>query len=184
MAEDGRVTPIVTANGLSIALRAPFSRVALRGRAADPKFAQGVESVAGIAPPAVANTAVSGLLATLLWLGPDEWLLLSETQEGADLVARLHTALKAVPHAATDVSDARVVFTVAGPRAADVLAKGCTLDLHPRVFGQGRCAQTLLAKASIILHQRGPEPTFDLYVARSFAEYVQAWLVQAALEYS
>jgi sarcosine oxidase subunit gamma len=68
-----------------------------------------------------------------------------------------------------------------------VLAKGCPLDLHPRAFATGNCAQSLLAKASVLIHlpnddaQRGP--TFDLYVARSFAHYLFAWLEDAGREY-
>jgi len=181
---DVQQASLLAARDLSIGLRAPFARVGLRGRGEDARFLQAVESVAGVAPPLAAGHAATGLLATLLWLGPDEWLLASETQEGADLVVRLRTAFKGIAAAATDLSDARVVFCVAGIRARDVLSKGCPIDLHPRAFGQGRCAQSLLAKASVIVHQRGPEPTFDLYVARSFAEYVEAWLLEAGREYS
>jgi sarcosine oxidase subunit gamma len=63
------------------------------------------------------------------------------------------------------------------------MMKGCSLDLHPREFGPGRCAQSTLAKAQIILHQLDDGPTYDLYVARSFAEYLWAWLEDASLEY-
>ena len=87
-------------------------------------------------------------------------------------------------HAAiTDVTDGRVAFRVAGPSARDVLAKGCPLDLHPRAFPPGRCAQSLLAKASVLIHlvDDGPErgPSFDVYVARSFADYLWTWLEDA-----
>ncbi len=183
MADARQATTLLAGRDLSIGVRAPFARVALRGHGDDVRFRQAVESVAGVAPPLVAGHAATGLLATLLWLGPDEWLLASETQEGADLVVRLRNAFKGMAAAATDLSDARVVFSLTGIRARDVLAKGCSIDLHPRAFGQGRCAQSLLAKAAVIVHQRGPEPAFDLYVARSFAEYVQAWLLEAGREY-
>ena len=68
-------------------------------------------------------------------------------------------------------------------RARDLLAKGCSLDLHPRVFGRGGCAQSHLAKAQVVLHQVSDEPAFDLYVLRSFADYLWAWLEDAAGEY-
>ena len=61
----------------------------------------------------------------------------------------------------------------AGPRARDVLAKGCALDLHPRAFGTGRCAQTLLGRARSILEQLADEPlTYGMLVRNSFAAYV------------
>jgi sarcosine oxidase, subunit gamma len=76
---------------------------------------------------------------------------------------------------------------VAGPSARDVLAKGTPLDLHPRAFPPGRCAGTLLAKASVLIHlldddaERGA--SFDVYVARSFAHYVWTWLEDGGREY-
>jgi sarcosine oxidase subunit gamma len=82
-----------------------------------------------------------------------------------------------------DVSDSRAVITLSGPRALDVLAKGCPLDLHPRVFSPGRCAQSLLAKAHVLLHRVDDAPTFEIYVHRSFADYLWTWLEDAAAEY-
>jgi sarcosine oxidase subunit gamma len=63
------------------------------------------------------------------------------------------------------------------------LAHGCSLDIHPRVFGPGQCAQTLLARVPVIIHQRGDEPSFDIYVQRSLAEYLWSWLEDAAQPY-
>ena len=105
----------------------------------------------------------------------------------AGLLASLREALAGVHAAITDVTDGRVAFRVAGPSARDVLAKGCPLDLHPRAFPPGRCAQSLLAKASVLIHlvdddpERGP--SFDVYVARSFAQYLWTWLEDAGREY-
>ena len=78
-------------------------------------------------------------------------------------------------------------MSVAGPSAREVLAKGCPLDLHPRSFPPARCAQSLLAKAAVLIHliddvpARGP--SFDVYVARSFAHYLWTWLEDAGREY-
>ena len=66
----------------------------------------------------------------------------------------------------------------------DVLAKGCTLDLHPSVFGQGICAQSNLAKANVLISM-GHEPhAFDLIVRRSFSDYLLRWLKVATAEYT
>jgi len=64
-----------------------------------------------------------------------------------------------------------------------VLAKGCTLDLHPRSFATGRCAQTGLAKASILISKFDDVPTFEVFVRRSFAEYLALWLQHAGAGY-
>ncbi len=72
---------------------------------------------------------------------------------------------------------------ISGENAVAVLAKGCTLDLHPKVFHAGRCAQTGLAKASILIAKVDDVPTFDIFVRRSYAEYLALWLQHAGGEY-
>ena len=102
-----------------------------------------------------------------LWLGPDEWLVIGAHEEDFRDAA-----------AAVDVSANRVCFELAGDDVEDVLAQGCSLDLHPSVFAPGRCAQTLLAKAQVILHRRDAE-TFRILVRPSYANYLRAWLADA-----
>jgi sarcosine oxidase subunit gamma len=102
-----------------------------------------------------------------LWLGPDEWLVIGSREEDFPDAA-----------AAVDVSAARICFELAGDDVEDVLAQGCSLDLHPSVFRPGRCAQTLLAKAQVILHRRD-EATFRVLVRPSYANYLRAWLEDA-----
>ena len=103
----------------------------------------------------------------VIWLGPDEWLVLGGREEDY-----LDAA------AAVDVSANRVCFELAGDDVEDVLAQGCSLDLHPSVFTPARCAQTLLAKAQVILH-RTDAGTFRIFVRPSYAPYLRAWLEDA-----
>jgi sarcosine oxidase, subunit gamma len=103
----------------------------------------------------------------VLWLGPDEWLVLGAREQDFPEAA-----------AAVDVSANRVCFELAGEDVEDLLAQGCALDLHPSVFAPGRCAQTLLARAQVILH-RPDERTFRILVRPSFAPYLRAWLEDA-----
>jgi sarcosine oxidase subunit gamma len=103
----------------------------------------------------------------VLWLGPDEWLVVGAREEDYPGAA-----------AVVDVSANRVCFELVGNDVEDVLAQGCSLDLHPSVFAPGRCAQTLLAKAQVILHRTEHE-TFRIFVRPSFAPYLRAWLEDA-----
>ncbi|EEP84790.1 sarcosine oxidase gamma subunit [Burkholderia mallei GB8 horse 4] len=64
-------------------------------------------------------------------------------------------------------------------RARDVLARGCPLDLHPRVFGVGQCAQSHYFKASITLVPTGDD-SYDIVVRRSFADYFCRIMLDAA----
>jgi sarcosine oxidase subunit gamma len=102
-----------------------------------------------------------------LWLGPDEWLVIGAREEDFPEAA-----------AAVDVSASRVCFELVGDDVEDVLAQGCSLDLDASVFAAGQCAQTLLAKAQVILHRRDAE-TFRILVRPSYANYLRAWLEDA-----
>ena len=79
-----------------------------------------------------------------------------------------------------DVSANRVGIEVAGPDAARLLAFGCSLDLDHPAFGMGRCAQTVVARAGVVLWQVDEVPTYRLLVRPSFAAYLHAWLEDAA----
>jgi sarcosine oxidase subunit gamma len=64
---------------------------------------------------------------------------------------------------------------LSGPPVRDVLAQGCPLDLHARVFKPGMSAGSHYFKASIRLWQCSEAPTYELLVRRSFMGYV--WLM-------
>jgi sarcosine oxidase, subunit gamma len=65
-----------------------------------------------------------------------------------------------------------------------VLEKVCALDLHPRVFGPGQCAQTLLGRTQAVLWQIDTEPTYRLLVRCSFAAYLADLLLDAMAEFA
>ncbi len=161
----------------------PFRTILnLRGDVADKAFGDAIESVIGVGPPETPNTAAGKSGRTVLWLGPDEWWLVS-TKPDVRLADRLRKALGDQHAAVTEVGEGRTCIEIAGPNARDVLAKACPLDLHPRVFSAGQCAQSHFAKAGGLIHQVSEEPAYDLYVLRSFAEYLWRWLEDAAQEY-
>ncbi|MFE9396918.1 sarcosine oxidase subunit gamma [Streptomyces flavidovirens] len=155
----------------------------------DPKgpAADAVELALGIPLPLEPNTSVRGGELAALWLGPDEWLVVGPAGTQHELEARLRAAFDdvAATAAVVDVSAQRTTLLVAGPSAPDLLAQGCSLDLHPRSFGAGRCAQTTLARAQVVLVPRDEhKPGFWVLVRSSFAGYLAEWLLDAASEWS
>ncbi|MBM3600408.1 MAG: sarcosine oxidase subunit gamma [Alphaproteobacteria bacterium] len=179
----GALPPGVGQGGVVMAERALVGKLVLRGDADDAGFRDAVRGALGFDLPLAANTASGAESTTALWLGPNEWLV--ATAPGAETAAAvsLKVALSGRHASVTDVSDSRTVIRLSGANARDVLAKGCPIDLHPRVFGPGRVAQSLVARAGVILHQVDESPTFDLYVVASFAGYLWDWLVDAAAEF-
>lgn len=161
----------------------PRGQIVLRGDLGTRSFGAGVVEVLGVAPPAAPTTVASAAGAAILWLGPDEWLVVVDDDSAAGTLTGLARCLAGVDHAVVDVSHSRGVITVSGARARDVLAKGSAIDLHPREFGVGRCVQSRLARCHMLLHQVSDAPAYDLYVQRSFMAYAFAFLEDAGREY-
>jgi sarcosine oxidase subunit gamma len=151
----------------------------LRGNPADAQFAQAVLQHTGLHLPLRANTASIDPQRQLLWLGPDEWLLKVSDRQGEAIAAALRAALSGSHSAVVDVGHGSTTLTLRGPGAAELLARGCPLDLHPRAFGAGALAQTHVAKASVTLLCLAPSDHFELTVRRSFADYLFRWLCAA-----
>jgi len=128
--------------------------------------------------PLTPNTAWEQGARAALWLGPDEWLIIGPPGGVTAIVAELDAALAGLHHSAIDVSAGRAALELEGPGARDLLSKGCSLDLHPRVWTVGSCAQTLLAAAPVILCER--KDRTRVLVRSSFADYLADWLVDAA----
>ena len=118
----------------------------------------------------------------LVWLGPDEFLLLCEAGSEPDLHSQLSLDLDGVHAAVTNVTDSLCALALGGSAVRQVLAKGCNLDLHPSKFATGDCAQTMLAHAGVTLIAQDAD-RFMLICRTSFAAYTLDWLEDAALEF-
>ena len=152
-----------------------------------------VAQLLGAPLPTEPNTAVRSGELTTMWLGPDEFLVVAPadptdvraTGFATALESDLRRAVAGENGAVVDVSAHRTTIELSGDRVLDVLAKGCSLDLHPNVFTVGRCEQVLLGRAPVLLLARGGDsPAYLLLVRSSFATYVADWLLDASLEYA
>src|SRR5688500_11223351 len=109
------------------------------------RFGDAVRDAFGVALPSRPNTTARDDAVTAYWLGPRSWLLVAESSTSRlDGFPDKRDALNATGGALFDVSASRVALRVAGPQASTVLSASCPLDLHPRVFGVGACAQSML----------------------------------------
>jgi sarcosine oxidase subunit gamma len=139
----------------------------------------------GVELPTAPNTWVPAGTGRAVWLGPDEWLLSSTTEAPEELEARVRAAALELGGSATDVSAQRIGLRLTGARVRDVLAKGCSIDLHPRVFGRGSSAQTMLGQAGVVLLALSDAADDVVVLVRSsFAGYLADWLLDAALEFT
>ena len=135
--------------------------------------------------PHNASMIVAGDDVEVIWLGPDECLATSRGRAALTLELQLRQAVAEHGGAAVDVSAQRTALRLHGERARDVLAKGCSIDLHPKVFGLGAAVQTMLGQAAIVLIPLNDNGTdYRMLVRSSFAGYLAEWLVDAAEEFA
>ena len=117
---------------------------------------------------------------TVVWMGPDEWLVVSLLEAGA-MVDGLRAAADGGHAAIVDVSANRTVLELAGHGAREVLEKGCPADLHPREFADDAAITTTLARIPVLLW-KVDATSFRLLPRASFAPYVATWLLDAMQE--
>lgn len=170
------------AGGITLQERAYLGKVSLRGDAGNEAFAKAASRVLDCALPSEPNTAASSDDYTVFWLGPDEWLIHCAEDTRQSLIDVLRAALEGQHSAVVDVSDYYIVMRLSGARTLEVLSKGTPLDLHPRAFATGACAQTRFGHATVLLH-KAADDTVDLQVRWSFAEYVWTHIVDGTREY-
>lgn len=162
--------PMPTASATSVLAR----------RGAGTAVAERIRALCGLDTPA-GPRRVAGADIAFTGVGPGAWLAVAPHDIDAAWPARLGAALAGVA-SVVDQSGGRAIARLGGPRAADLLAKGCFVDLHPSVFPPGAAASTLLAQVSVTL-ARIDAAEFELAIPRSFTAAFAHWLGVAAAEY-
>jgi len=177
----GRFTALTAASGGELSIRElPLvSQLNLRADPKDTVVLHRLAAALGFTLPVEPITVSSHEDRRALWLGPDEWLVVGPVGQEAAIELELRNGLSGALGSIVDVSANRTVLEIGGPKALELLAHGVPIDLDARSFAPGRCAQTLLAKAQVIIETRD-ESTFHLFVRASFASYVADWLLDAA----
>ena len=179
LASNTSANPDGSAIGLIFSEMAHLGKLNLRGQN---DLAKAVKVITGCTFPPKANRFQSAGDRHVVWLGPDEYLLLCEAGKEQELQDSLKNSIPSPHFAITDVSDSLCALSLRGPAVRAVLAKGCGLDLHPKKFTTGQSAQSLLALSAVTL-MAVADDAFILICRTSFAPYVQRWLADAALEY-
>ena len=126
--------------------------------------------------------------ASMLWLGPDEWMLITVSEMANDVLSKARDALAGVHHQFVDVGDYYTVIEIAGPKAREVLMKLTTLDVHSRAFRKGMVAGSVFGHANAVLWQTDDDaaeggPTFRLIIRWSMADYLWCLLARAGREW-
>ena len=172
-------------NNFSMKEKTPVAKINLRGKLENEEFASKVEKILGMILPNEACSASNKEKITSLWLGPNEWLIVSNDEikketNTYELEQVLFDSIsKANLGAVTNVTDHYTIFSLSGSNIFEVLSKDCPFDFSSKNFGNNKVVQTILNHVDVTIHRRS-ENDVDLYVRRSFAGYLWDWLKDSA----
>ncbi len=148
----------------------------------DPPLTTALSAEFTVAWPTTPNTTAKSGEGVVLWLAPQEWAIIGMPAD--EVQRRSAAALGQSPHHVVDVSDGRVAFSLKGSWARETISKGCSLDLHPRSFAPGSCAQTMMAQCAVLIHRPENDDHFDIILDASLCGHMQAWLADALVEFT
>jgi sarcosine oxidase subunit gamma len=118
-------------------------------------------------------------------IGPDALLAAGESGGNA-FSASLKEAFGDLT-AVIDQSDGYAVLRLSGPRVREVLAKGVSLDLHPRRFAVGDVAATIVSHIGATLWRlddgKDGSPVFEVMIFRSLSVSFWDWLCESGAEF-
>ena len=179
------VTESHSYNNFSMKEKTPVVKINMRGNLENKEFASKVGKILGMILPNIPCSTSRKEKITLLCLGPNEWLLVSNNEIPKETnTYELEQILfdnisKTNLGAITNVTDHFTIFKLSGSNIFEVLSKGCPFDFSSDDFGNNKVVQTILNHVDVTIHRRS-ENDVDLYVRRSFAGYLWSWLKDSA----
>lgn len=152
----------------------------LRGHTSDAAFNGAIESVLGVSVPNAPKQTVYSDKAALLWLSPDEWLLVCAYESKFKLVLDLQDALKDVHAQVVDNSGGFMLMRVHGKEAATVLRHISPYNVL--ALQDGQCVSTVAKKVTVVM-VKVSENDYAFIFRRSFADYLWRVLQKTAKPY-
>lgn len=152
-----------------------MARFVFRG---DPAAQTAAGQALGV-PFAAPLRASEGHAISIQWQGPDEFLIIAETDRKDRISEAIETACAETPHSLVDVSHRNIALKLHGPDVTTLLATSVQLDLSVEAFPIGMTTRTLFAKADITLWRQS-EDCFHVEIWRSFLPYVFGILGEGA----
>lgn len=153
--------------------------ISLRGNPENAAFLNAATQAIGVALPTQPCTLAYTSWGSILWLAPDEWLLICERAQRSELQQALESALTGIHSQVTDNSGGFTTVLLQGKNASDVLHHCTVYDLN--ALEAGKVVGSTFGKASLYMHKQ--EDGYSLICRRSFADYIWRYLERSALPY-
>ncbi|HEX9906355.1 MAG TPA: sarcosine oxidase subunit gamma family protein [Propylenella sp.] len=179
--------PLAGENGAARIAEAPFLGKFIL-RADPPEAVERLRSALGLGLPFEPLTSSTAGGTSFLWMGPDEWMLVTPADAAAERLETARRALHGIHHQLVEVSDYYTAIEVSGERARELLMKLTTLDLHPRAFRAGMVTGSVFGRANATIWQTAGDadpgrPVFHLFIRWSMADYLWCLLAEAGREW-
>ena len=149
----------------------------------DSQARDAVEKYLSYSLPKSAGEVTGNNETRVLWLGPNEYLLLSEDEKKDNVINGLREILSDLFCAITDVSDYYLTMRLSGPKSIEVLTKACPLNFDQYLTKGNSCAQSYISKATVLIDRLSDDLVFDISVRWSFADYLWDWLADSSNEF-
>ncbi|SVD14112.1 uncharacterized protein METZ01_LOCUS366966 [marine metagenome] len=153
----------------------PFlKKINLRLDPNDKNCVSSCSEILGTMLPTKANTySVNAINEKVIWLGPDEWLIVSDDDNA---FLKLLNKTRNLEANVTDVSENRTIIRIRGKYIYVLLSKFLVLDLEKNLSTDSSCAQTLFVKVPVLL-VRNRYDAIDIFTNRSHTNYIYNLIV-------
>ena len=166
-------------SGLTIKEISPLMKLNLRGKSK--YFLTTIGKNINMILPIEANTSSSSDNYTSMWLGPDEWMVISNNtinkeNNNFEIEKLLFNKIsKTNLGAITDVTDQFVMINLKGKNIYELLSSGCPFNFNKFKKEKGLTTQTILNQIDVIIHHKDIN-NINLFVRRSFSEHLWSWI--------
>ena len=166
----------INSNGIIFQEIAFSKKFNLRGDPNNREFLSSIGKTLNMVLPLDSNTYVSNKEYKIIWLGPNEWLIVEENNFLNDnLFTNLDKVVDDTNSSLTDISENKMVLRISGEKLNVLLSKFLILDLDNILKKEDSCAQTLFVKVPILIlkiNKLDEMPKVDIFVNRSQSNYV------------
>ena len=171
------ITESHTYNNFSMKEKTPVAKINLRGDLENKNFVSKAGKILGMILPKESCSTSTKEKITCMWLGPNEWLLVSnDTVDKESNDYELEQLLfndisKTNLGAVTNVSDHYTIFNLTGSNIFEILSKGSPFNFDSETLRDNKVIQTILNHVDVTIHRKSKEDV-DLYVRRSFSDHL------------
>ena len=170
-------------NGVRIEEKALSGKINIRGKSSDKEFMKNIGSALNLVLPIEPNVRIFNNNISIMWLGPNEWLVITPENEKDGIISLLKSNLNPQKTAITDVSFNRTILRLEGKKVFTLLSKFLVANLEKILKTNFSVAQSIFIKIPVLFvrNNTDEEPTsLDLHLNRSHTKYVYELLVDGS----